>query len=264
MISGHVLVIDDEFTIRSTLTRILHHAGCEVTSAANGHEAFRILAEISCDLVFLDIRLPEMDGLDVLREIRSGHPQLPVIILTGYGSMQSALDAIHLGATDYLLKPIDPSSLLLRVESILKEQTIQHRRQEIQKQIVALQEELRLIDTRYPTLTPQITSVDIKNDRFFQLGVLTLDLEKKRVLYKKEQISLPPATFEYLAVLARHSPEIVSYQTLAVEALGYQTTLNDARILSKWHIYNLRKTLSTETGMDILNVRGKGYRLLVD
>jgi len=113
-LSGNILIIDDEPNLRQTFTRILKQAGCNVTTAADGPEALKRLAGTVYDLAYLDIHLPGMDGLQVLKEIRRLYPQLPVILFTGHASLQSAMDAIRLGAVDYLLKPVDPENLLAR------------------------------------------------------------------------------------------------------------------------------------------------------
>ena len=96
------------------------------------------------DVVYLDIRLPGMDGLQVLKEIRQRNAHLPVILLTAYGSLTTALEALRLGATDYLIKPLDPEVLVARTRVLLEEQALERRRREVREQIAALQEELRM------------------------------------------------------------------------------------------------------------------------
>ncbi len=86
-----VLIIDDEESLRSTLTRILHGAGVRSNAVSDGRKAIQLLNE-EYDLVFLDIHLPQMDGIEILRAIRRKFPKLPVIMLTGYGSLQSAVE----------------------------------------------------------------------------------------------------------------------------------------------------------------------------
>jgi len=266
---GRVLVIDDEDSLRRTLTRVLRSADCEVASAADGHEALRRLAVTSYDLVFLDIRLPEMDGLEVLQKIRQTHPRLPVIMLTAHASLQSALEALRLGASDYLLKPITPETLVSRTRVILNEQAVLRRRREIQTQMDALQAELDSLETAdeiaapVQSPTPQAFSPE---DRFLQLGPLILDLHSRRVTLRDRVLNLPPTPFDYLVVFARHSPDIVDYQTLIAEAQGYDMDRREAQELSKYHIHVLRDVLEPDSKQPrhILNVRGVGYRLLVD
>jgi DNA-binding response OmpR family regulator len=258
-----VLLVDDEANLRQTMARILHQMGCEVTTAADGVEALQRMEISTYDLVYLDIRLPGMDGLQVLRQIHDRYPQLAVVLLTAHASISSAAEAVRLGATDYLIKPITPEALIARTRAILADQTIQRRRREIQEQIDALQAELKSLDLP-PVATPSfITPAD---DRFLKRGTLILDLHTRRATCADRALALPPTAFDYLVVLARHTPDVVPYQTLVVEAQGYQTDLRQAQDLTKWHIHMLREALEREAAgsCHLLTVRGTGYRLVAD
>ena len=258
-----VLVVDDEANLRQTMARVLHQLGCEVTTAADGTEALQRLEAAPYDLVYLDIRLPGMDGLQVLRQIHDRYPQLAVVLLTAHASISSAVEAVRLGAIDYLIKPITPEALIARTRTILTDQAVQHRRREIQEQIDALQVELKALD-HSTEVTPSFSApVDV---RFLKRGTLTLDLHTRRAVYVDRVLSLPPTAFDYLVVLARHAPDIVPYQALVVEAQGYQTDLRQAQELTKWHIHTLREALERESAgsCHVLTVRGTGYRLVAD
>jgi DNA-binding response OmpR family regulator len=258
-----VLVVDDEANLRQSLARILHQMGCEVTTAADGTEALQRLEAAPYDLVYLDIRLPGMDGLQVLRQIHDRYPQVAVVLLTAHASISSAVEAVRLGATDYLIKPITPEALIARTRTILVDQAAQRRRREIQEQIDALQAELKALD-QAPAVTPAFTAP--ADDRFLKRGTLVLDLHTRRATCVDRVLTLPPTAFDYLVVLARHAPDVVPYQTLVVEAQGYQTDLRQAQDLTKWHIHTLREALERESAgsCHLLTVRGTGYRLVVD
>ena len=103
----NVLVVDDERNIRALVARVLGQDQVEVHGAATGKEGLQMADEVSPDLVLLDLRLPDMDGMDVLRALRSRYPEVAVIIITGFGQVQSAVEAIKVGATDYLEKPFE-------------------------------------------------------------------------------------------------------------------------------------------------------------
>jgi DNA-binding response OmpR family regulator len=258
-----VLVVDDEANLRQTLARILHQLGCDVTTAADGSEALQRLEVAPYDLVYLDIRLPGMDGLQVLRQVHDRYPQVAVVLLTAHASISSAVEAVRLGATDYLIKPITPEALIARTRSILADQAVQRRRREIQEQIDALQAELKTLD-QAPEVTPSfVAPVD---DRFLKRGTLTLDLHTRRATAADRVVTLPPTAFDYLVVLVRHAPDVVPYQALVVEAQGYQTDLRQAQELTKWHIHTLREALERESAgsCHLLTVRGTGYRLVMD
>ena len=103
----NVLVVDDERNIRALVARVLGQDQVEVHGAATGKEGLQMADEVSPDLVLLDLRLPDMDGMDVLRALRTRYPEVAVIIITGFGQIQSAVEAIKVGATDYLEKPFE-------------------------------------------------------------------------------------------------------------------------------------------------------------
>ena len=114
-----ILVVDDEDVIREVIAKKIESSlGYEAVEAANGREALAKILENPPDLIITDLRMPEMDGLELLNEIRSRHFTTPVIILTGYGSMEDAMQAIRLGASSFLRKPFDISEVIAMVENI--------------------------------------------------------------------------------------------------------------------------------------------------
>ena len=265
IISGSILIIDDEDNLRKTLTRILLNAGWKVTGAATGTEALKLAKLNHFDLVYLDLRLPDMHGIDILRELRKFDNQLPVILLTAYGTMNSAVEAMHLGATDYLLKPVEPEALINLTKTILIEQQKEKRKKEIQEKIALLQNELANLEKELsPTNPPTLLNND--SSRYINRGPFTIDLQTRKAEIGKIALDLPPATFEYFLVLARHAPEIVKYQILVNEAQGYPAEYSEARELTKWHIHVIRQAIEIDPRKPeyLLNVRGIGYQLNID
>jgi len=263
---GRVLIIDDEASLRHTLTRVLQGAGFEVSSAADGASGLALLKNEAYDLVYLDIHLPKMDGLEVLRHIRQEHAELAVILFTAFASLQSALKAIRLGATDYLVKPIDPEVFVARTRVILEEQAVERRKREIREQIAALRAELTNLEAEAGSVATPIESLPSPDTRFLKRGKFILDLQAQRATFKDRVLSLPPTAFEYLVVLARYAPEAVDFQTLVIEAQNYAVEVNEARELAKYHIHVLRQELTADSNQDdyLLTVRGVGYRLLTE
>jgi len=102
MSSGKILVVDDEHAIRATLRMILEYEGYEVIEAANGPEALERAENSLPHLVLLDIKMPGMDGMEVLRELVRRYPNLPVIMLSGHGTIATAVEAVRIGAADFL------------------------------------------------------------------------------------------------------------------------------------------------------------------
>jgi DNA-binding response OmpR family regulator len=118
-VPAHILVVDDEPTVRAVVSDYLRLDGARVTEADNGHKALEILAKDRPDVVVLDVMLPEVDGLEVLRSIRS-NMDLPVILLTARTSESDRVTGLDLGADDYVMKPFSPRELAARVRSILR------------------------------------------------------------------------------------------------------------------------------------------------
>jgi DNA-binding response OmpR family regulator len=264
-VSGHILIIDDEAPLRQTLARILQRAGHSVTTAESGEMALSLLSNASVDLVFMDIRMPGMAGLEVLKIIHTNQPDLPVVLFTAQPDLTSAVEALRLGATDYLLKPLQPQVLIDRTETILLDQQKQRRKREIELQIATLQAELKSLDGNKPT-PPVVSLPETAAERFLSRGTLTLDLHTRRVNIGERIISLPPTAFDYLLVLVRHSPNVVDYQTLVAEAQGYKAETREAQELVKWHIHHIRQAIEVDQQgpVSIVNVRGSGYRLVSD
>ena len=267
-LAGHVLIIDDEVSLRQTMARILNRAGFEVTTVASGQESFAILNESSFDMVYLDIRLPDMNGLDVLKVMRSQFPEIPIILFTAQPDLHSAVEALRSGATDYLMKPLKPESVIERTRQVIDEQNKRKRRRAILQQMEALQAELDAIDQvenqeRKPAAASPTGQL---SERFIQRGILNLDLHTRRAIIRNRVVSLPPTSFDYLLVLARHSPQVVDYQTLVSEAQGYTSDAREAQELTKWHIHNIRQAVETDdhNSIHVINVRGSGYRLVTD
>ena len=267
-INGHILIIDDEASLRQTLARILQRIGLEVTTAASGKEGLALLSQQHFDLIYLDIRMPDMSGLEVLKVIHSQSPEISTILFTAQPDLSSALEALRNGATDYLLKPLKPETIINRTKTILAERNREQRKKEMQSQIEKLQAELRELENKAEprgtsTFSTQPLALD---DRYLKRGKLTLDLHARRVSIDDRTITLPPAAFDYLLVMARHSPNIVDYQTLVAEAQGYQADLREAQELVKWHMHHIRQALEPDARHPIylINVRGIGYRLVVD
>ena len=267
-ISGRILVIDDDLSLRQTLARILHRAGFEVITAADAAEGLALLSQQTLDLIYMDIRMPDMDGLEALKVVRDRLPELPVILFTAQPDLSSALDALRNGATDYLLKPLKPETILESTRAVLDQLERERRKEEIQLKITELQEELQDLESKdSPKQGSNATSRIFPGDeRYFKLGKLTLDLHARRVTINDHLVSLSPVAFEYLLVLARHSPNIVNYQTLVAEAQGYQVEIQEAQNLAKWYLHHIRKAIEPDTKKPtyLINVRGTGYRLVVD
>lgn len=119
MSKGKILVIDDEDIVRTSCSRTLVPEGYEVSLARNGAEGLKMAGEDRFDLVLTDLKMPDMDGIEVLRSIKEKWPETEVIIVTGYQTVDTAVKAIKLGAYDYIEKPFTPDALISAVVEAL-------------------------------------------------------------------------------------------------------------------------------------------------
>ncbi|MDH5507837.1 MAG: response regulator, partial [Anaerolineae bacterium] len=214
MTSPHtILIVDDEVNLRTTLAQILQTDGYAITGASNAQEALKYLQAGPYDITFIDLMMPKVSGLTLLKEIRALHPDMPVLILTANASIDSAIEAVRQGARDYLIKPIDPHQILARVKSILSEQNQPLRQRQIISQIQSLVAEMQQLNAGsadIPSILKTIPQTD--PSRFLQRGPFTLDLHSRQATLNNNFIPLSPSNFDYLSTLIRHSPQPVSYQ----------------------------------------------------
>jgi two-component system response regulator HydG len=131
-----ILIVDDDPLVLDTLSDVLHHEGFHVSKAANARAALDLLGREPHALMLSDIRMPEIDGMALLAEVRRVHPGTDVVLMTGFGSLDGAIDSMMLGAADYLIKPIKPREVIARIRSILQ-------RRRLEAELHALQSELR-------------------------------------------------------------------------------------------------------------------------
>jgi DNA-binding NtrC family response regulator len=130
---GSLLVIDDEPQLRETLEELLASEGYHVDSAANGEEGIGRLSRRVYDLVLLDAVLPDQSGLEVLQKIRAANPALAVVMITAYGSVERAVEAIRLGATNYITKPWDNERLLAEISTLVRQQKLTEENRELKR-----------------------------------------------------------------------------------------------------------------------------------
>lgn len=261
-----ILIIDDEPNLRRSLGLILQRVGYVITTASNAAEALHLLQAGAYDLTFLDIKLPDQNGLQLLPQIRDLYPDMPILILTAHATLDTAIGAVRMGARDYLLKPIDPENILSRVDEILKEAKPKRRR-EITNQLQNLLAELQSIDGKETIAVASEKTVPPPDPaRFIKCGALVLDRHTHSVQFNDCTTSMPPSSFDYLVTLARHSPHPVTYEKLVHESQGYQhLSRAEAREISRWQMHEIRRLLEQDPRHPqlVITVRDVGYRLIV-
>ncbi len=220
-----ILVVDDEPKIVALARDYLEHAGFTVLTAVDGRSAVETIHRRHPDLVVLDLGLPQLDGLDVTREIRRTS-SLPIVMLTARDDELDKLLGLELGADDYLTKPFSPRELVARVKAVLRRT----------EQAGAPSEVLRS-------------------------GGLTIDVPRHRVEVDGRVVELTPTEFELLLALARQPGRILTRSQLldAIHGIAYEAY---ERAIDS-HVKNLRRKLEPEpsTPRYVLTVHGVGYRL---
>ena len=139
---SRILVVDDDPSVLSAFEQMLSEQGHLVRVTTRGEEALEQLAKERPDLVIMDIRMPGMSGLDAVRRIRRMDPRLPVIIMTGFATTETAIEATKLGAVDYHLKPIDPAEILRTIDTALERSRLMNRRVEIDAATVPVSDDV--------------------------------------------------------------------------------------------------------------------------
>jgi two-component system, NtrC family, response regulator HydG len=132
---ARILVVDDEASARSGLEKLLRHEGYAVDTAGDGVAALAVVAEHPPDVVITDLRMPEMDGLELLKRIRAQDAALPVIVVTAFGDVSTAVQAMREGADDYLTKPIDFDALSLVIDRVLQRRDMRAERDSLREQL---------------------------------------------------------------------------------------------------------------------------------
>jgi len=128
MNSFRALLVDDEEEFLETLVKRLRKRKVNAEGAGNGEEALMILGRNPVDVVVLDVRMPGMDGIEVLREIKKSYPLIEVVMLTGHASMEVAIEGMEIGAFDYLMKPVDIDDLVYKLQDAYKKKLLQEKK----------------------------------------------------------------------------------------------------------------------------------------
>lgn len=263
-IAANILVVDDEGAIRYSIGKTLQRVGYQVSAASSAEEAINFLDEQIFDVVLTDIRMPGISGVELLGIIKEKAPDAIVILMTAYASLGTAVEALRLGAHDYLIKPISSQDIRQSVaRGLERAQNLRRRRQLLEtiqnnvKELTGGFEEVRgvpPVQQTAPTQAPVTT---------MQLGPLTIFPGRYQIQVGDKSLNLTPTEFDLLLYLAAHRGRVVPCYELVREVRGYTVDESEAREVIRPHISNLRRKLE-KAGQDpdlIVNVRGIGYRL---
>lgn len=225
-----ILVVEDEAGIAEPLSYALELEGFAVEQVADGRAALRVIEDRPPDLVLLDLMLPGLPGLDVLRTVRQTH-QFPIIVLTAKDAEADKVLGLELGADDYVTKPFSTRELIARVRSHLRRS--------------------RLGATPEETLVLAGASVE-------------MDIDRHEVRVRGELVELRPKEFDLLFALLVRKGRLVSRETLISEVWGYDY-VGDTKTLDV-HVKRLRKKVEVDPKSPevIVTVRGLGYKFVDD
>jgi two-component system alkaline phosphatase synthesis response regulator PhoP len=225
-----VLVVDDDAAIRTVVRWQLDDAGFRVVEADDGPSALRRIRDDHPTLVVLDLSLPGLGGLDVLRSVRGGHSgrsDTPIIVLSGRSGETDRIVGLDLGADDYLVKPFSPGELVARIRSVLRR------------------------------ASPEPT------DDAIVVGALRIEPASRRVLLADADVDLTPKEFDLIAFLASHPRHVFTRSQLLDRVWNSSSEwLGEATVTE--HVHRLRLKLEQDPAQPRLlrTVRGVGYQLV--
>jgi DNA-binding response OmpR family regulator len=267
--SAYVLVVDDEGANRYSVSKTLQRVGYFVSEAASGEDALELMKKQHFDVVLTDIRMPGLDGVELLRKIKEEAPDAIVILMTAYASLGTAVEALRLGAHDYLIKPSSSQDIRQSVaRGVERARNLKRRRSLLDAIRSDVYELTRAdIETAVPAAdgSSEVTRSESVSEpsSSMQLGPLTVFPGRYQIAVGEKDIDLTPTEFDLLLYLAAHRGRVVPCHELVREVRGYSVDEAEAREVIRPHVSNLRRKLkSAEQDADlIVNVRGIGYRL---
>jgi two-component system KDP operon response regulator KdpE len=219
-----ILVVDDEPAIRRLLRTSLSSQSFRVLEAADGKAALAEIERSRPDLIVLDLGLPDISGLDLIRTLRVGGDAVPILVLSSRADEKGKVEALDLGADDYVTKPFGTAELFARIRAALR-----HRLQQQGEQPA------------------------------FRGGDLHVDLVRRIVRVREEEVKLTPKEYDILRMLIAHAGKVLTHRMLMSEVWGGETDVQYLRI----YIRQLRQKIEVdpERPQHILTETGVGYRL---
>lgn len=230
----NILVVDDEPVARQSLTDILKLEGYLVAAAPNGQAAVEHIRTHSVDLMIVDLKMPGMDGLEVVQVVNQLSPETEVILLTAYGSIETAIQALRLRIHDYLLKPASPAQVLASVKKGLS------RRAKVRSVPVSLEGGQEVFTLKDGTV---------------------VDLSRRQVRHRNKMEHLTPAEGRLLRILMENPGKVFSHRELVLLVQGYDTSQQEAPEILRPLVSRLRHKLEKFPSLSnqVVSVRGTGY-----
>lgn len=220
-----IAVIDDDESLRDTIAVLLENEGFRTVLAPDGRAGYELILQVRPDLAIVDLRLPEMSGVDVCKQLRASHATTPIIVLSAIGEEVDKVLLLEIGADDYVVKPFGTRELLARIRAVLRR----------------CASDARTI----------LTFADV-----------AVDLERRVVTKAEREVKLTPAEYNLLTYFLNHPDVPLSRDRLLNAVWGYESYPTTRTVDA--HIVRLRQKLEPEPGAPrhFLTVHGVGYRFL--
>lgn len=235
---SNILVVDDEPVARQSLSDILKLEGYVVSSVANGQAAVEHVRTHAVDLMIVDLKMPGMDGLEVIQVVNQTSPETEIVLLTAHGSIESAMQALRLRIHDYLLKPASPPQILASVKKGLSRRTSKSRVSAVAS-----------------------ANSDNAQDVYSLKDGTMVDLSRRQIKFKTKVEHLTPAEGRLLRILMENEGKVFSHRELVLLVQGYDTSQQEAPEILRPLVSRLRHKLEAFPSLSekVVSVRGTGY-----
>ncbi|MCB8992040.1 MAG: response regulator transcription factor [Ardenticatenaceae bacterium] len=246
-----ILVVDDEKTTRLALCEAFNQVGYQADHAGSGHDALSELATSHYDVVILDLQMPGMSGVQVLKEVEQMAPNTAFVVFTAHASTDTAIAALRSGAVDYLRKPVSLERLFAVVERAVKKQ----RQQKQQREAV------QLLRQAMQALQLPMGDDEEEETAVLQVADILINKQTQSAHYQGEPLPLTPVEYKLLHHLVCCPDTVLSYVELARVSHGMDIEETEARTLLRTHLYRLSQKLGGKEQSPLQAVRGRGVIL---
>jgi DNA-binding response OmpR family regulator len=265
MENHHILLVEDDDKWRQTLARALQKARYAVTEACDGRTAIELLQqphEHSYQVVITDIVMGDIDGIEVANVARSLSHTPEVILLTGHGSLETAMAAVRAGAFDYLLKPCRITHLLERVAAAVEHHQEQQRQVRDAHMLHTIAGFVRQAEAPPASTTrrasPLVPAGESHQAQYLRVGTICVDTYRHEVWFNEQRVHVTRTEYMVLSCLASSSGRVVSYGDIVHHIRGYKIDEAEAHSLLRTHVRNLRRKIDRHY---LVSVHGIGYML---
>lgn len=225
-----VLIIEDENAIRNFMTTILNTNGYKTINAKNGREAISLISSHVPDVILLDLGLPDIDGLEVLKTVRE-NSSTPIIVISARTTEKEKVEALDMGADDYITKPFGSSELMARIRTALRH-------------------------------SHKVLTKDLGGQTVFSTGGLKIDFDARQITVDEKEVHLTQIEYRLLALLAKYVGRVLTYEFIINNVWNMTSDKNSQQLL-RVNMANIRRKIEENPGFPkyVLTEVGVGYRL---